>query len=118
MEFGLLMTDIPVYISCKFKMYIFKNAQVISENVRIAFLYVLSIYLFLNLTEKSMYTRRIYSTISIDQASKHLDDSFHGVQHMMISVVIFFRIFEIFIFCSVVAICDLVHAVEAMYGLP
>ena len=28
------------------------------------------------------------------------------------------RIFEIIIFCFVVAICDLVHAVEAMYGLP
>ena len=43
MVFGLLMTDIPVYISCKFVMYIFKIALVISENVRIAFLYVLSI---------------------------------------------------------------------------
>ena len=43
MEFGLLMTDIPVYISCKFELYIFKIALVISENVRIAFLYVLSI---------------------------------------------------------------------------
>ena len=30
----------------------------------------------------------------------------------------FFRIFEIIIFCFVVAICDLVHTVEAMYGLP
>ena len=30
----------------------------------------------------------------------------------------FFRIFEIIIFCFVVAVCDLVHAVEAMYGLP
>ena len=45
LEFGLLMTDIPVYVSCKFKMYIFKIALVISENVRMAFLYVLSIYL-------------------------------------------------------------------------
>ena len=43
MEFGLLMKDILVYVSCKFEMYIFKIAQVISENVRIAFLYVLSI---------------------------------------------------------------------------
>ena len=42
----------------------------------------------------------------------------HGVQSRMISVVNFFRIFEINIFCFVVAICDLVHAVEAMYGLP
>ena len=44
MEFGLLMTDIPVYVSRKFEMYIFKIALVISKNVRIAFLYVLSIY--------------------------------------------------------------------------
>ena len=45
MEFGLLMTDIPVYmyVSCKFEMYIIKFVLVISENVRIAFLYVLSI---------------------------------------------------------------------------
>ena len=39
------MRDIPVYVSCKFEMYIFKIALVISENVRIAFLYVLSIFL-------------------------------------------------------------------------
>ena len=36
MAFGLL--------SCKFEMYIFKIALVISENVCIAFFYVLSIY--------------------------------------------------------------------------
>ena len=43
MEFGQLMKDILVNVSCKFEMYIFKIAQVINENVRIAFLYVLSI---------------------------------------------------------------------------
>ena len=43
MEFGQLVKDILVYVSCKFEMYIFKIAQVISENVRVAFLYVLSI---------------------------------------------------------------------------
>ena len=43
MEFGLRMTDILVYASCKFEMYICKIALVISETVRIAFLYVLSI---------------------------------------------------------------------------
>ena len=42
----------------------------------------------------------------------------HGVQHRMISVDNFFCIFEIIIFCFVVAICDLVHAVEVMYSLP
>ena len=52
MEFGLIMTDIPAYVSSKFEMYIFKIAQVISENVRIAFLYELSIviiYVFISL---------------------------------------------------------------------
>ena len=44
MEFGQLMTDILINVSCKFEMYIFNITQVINENVRIAFLYVLSIY--------------------------------------------------------------------------
>ena len=44
MAFGLLMADTPVYVSCKFEMYIFKIPLVISETVCIAFLYVLSIY--------------------------------------------------------------------------
>ena len=43
MIFGLLLTDIPVYVSCKFEMYICKIALFISEIVCIAFLYVLSI---------------------------------------------------------------------------
>ena len=42
----------------------------------------------------------------------------YGVQRRIISEVNFFRSFEIIIFCFVAAICDLVHAVEAMYGLP
>ena len=46
MKFGQLMIDTLVYVSCKFEMYIFKIAHVISENIRIAFLYVLSIYLY------------------------------------------------------------------------
>ena len=41
----------------------------------------------------------------------------HGVQRRMISVDNFFRIFEIFIFCCVVAICDLVHDVETIFNL-
>ena len=45
MEFSQLMIDMLVYVSCKFELYIFKNFQVISENVRIAFLYVLSIHI-------------------------------------------------------------------------
>ena len=44
MEFSQLMADILVYTSCKFERYIFEIAQVIGENVPIAFLYVLSIY--------------------------------------------------------------------------
>ena len=39
MEFGQLMIDILVNVSCKFEMYIFKIAHVINENVRIAFLF-------------------------------------------------------------------------------
>ena len=30
----------------------------------------------------------------------------------------FIRIFEIIIFCFVIAICDLVHNVEAIFGIP
>ena len=48
------MTDILVSVSCKFEMYIFKFALVISENVRIAFLYVLSIYIILLYCELSL----------------------------------------------------------------
>ena len=43
MEFGLPVTDIPDYVPSKFEINIFKAALVISENVRIAFLYVLSL---------------------------------------------------------------------------
>ena len=43
MEFSKLMIDILVNVFCKFEMYIFKIAQVINENIRVAFLYVLSI---------------------------------------------------------------------------
>ena len=45
-----------VYLSCKFEMYILKIAQYISENVRIAFLYVLSIY---------SYARFVYTQFSL-----------------------------------------------------
>ena len=44
MEFSQLMADILVYVFCKFEMYIYEIAQVIGENVPIAFLYVLSIF--------------------------------------------------------------------------
>ena len=50
--FGLLMADIPVYVSCKLEMYIFKIALVISENVCIAFLFVLSIHHLRNFNAK------------------------------------------------------------------
>ena len=55
MEFDQLMTDILVFVSCKFEMYIFKLAQVICENIRIAFLYVLSIDLYHGKVENSMW---------------------------------------------------------------
>ena len=45
MEFSQLMNDILVNVSCKFEMYLLKIAQVINENGRIAFLYVLSTYI-------------------------------------------------------------------------
>ena len=41
----------------------------------------------------------------------------HGVQRRMISVDNFFLIFEIIIFCFVVAICDLVHDVVTIFHL-
>ena len=44
MKYGQLIADIPIYVSCKFEQYIFEIAQVIGENVPIAFLYVLSIF--------------------------------------------------------------------------
>ena len=49
--------------------------------------------------------------------AEHLPSYLHGVQHRMISVDNFFRIFEIIIFCFVVAICDLVHDVETIFHL-
>ena len=55
MEFGQLMIDILVYVSCKFEMYIFKIAQVISENVCIAFLYALSIVALSTLKNMDLY---------------------------------------------------------------
>ena len=42
----------------------------------------------------------------------------HEVQRRTISVDILFRIFEIILFCFVVAICYLVYAVESTYDLP
>ena len=55
MEFGKLMIDILVCVSCKFEMYNFKIAQVISENVRIAFLYVLSIFYWKTVDINTLY---------------------------------------------------------------
>ena len=46
-EFGQLMIDILVYVSCKFEMYIFKIAQVIRENLCIAFFFMYSVYIYL-----------------------------------------------------------------------
>ena len=72
MEFDQLMIDILVYVSCKFEMYSFKIAQVISENVHIVFLYVLSIY--------------VTAHIRMLRQNGHG----HGVQRKMISVDNFF----------------------------
>ena len=43
MEFGLRVGDMSFSFSCKFKIVIFKIVQVMTENIYIAFLYVLSI---------------------------------------------------------------------------
>ena len=68
MEFGQLMIDILVYVSCKFQMYIFKTAQVINENVRIAFLYVLSIYRCL---KKSFCNKLMHSKLKSKDPSRN-----------------------------------------------
>ena len=41
----------------------------------------------------------------------------HGMQHRIILVDIFFHIFEIIIFCCVLAICDLVHDMKTIFHL-
>ena len=43
MEFNLLVADMLFCVTCKFEIAIFKSVQVTAENVRFAFLYVLSI---------------------------------------------------------------------------
>ena len=59
-----------------------------------------------------------FQSVRYQNKSIKITKPMHRVQRRMISVDNFFRIFEIIIFCFVVAICDLVHAVEAMYSLP
>ena len=50
--------------------------------------------------------------------SQIADSRKHGVQRRMISVDTFFISLRLLFFCFVVAVCDLVLAVEAMYSLP
>ena len=45
MDFSLLVGDTSVFDSRKFEMEIVKIVQVIAENIRFAFLYVLSIFI-------------------------------------------------------------------------
>ena len=62
---------------------------------------------------------RSFVEISLRILEKTIFEGFlpyHGVQCRMISVDIFFGVLRLF--CFVVAICDLVHAVEAMSSLP
>ena len=67
MEFSLLMRDILDYASCKFEMYIFKIALLIIENLCIAFLYVLSIFMFVDfLYSRSEVFDRVLKVISSD----------------------------------------------------
>ena len=44
MEFNLLIGDMLVFVTCKFEMAIFKIVQGMTETIRFAFHYVLSIY--------------------------------------------------------------------------
>ena len=44
MEFNLLVGDMLFLLTCKFEMAIFKIVQVMIENIRFAFLYVLSTF--------------------------------------------------------------------------
>ena len=53
---------------------------------------------------------------SVEQLDLRVIQVIHGVLRRMISVVILY-IFEIFIFCFVVGICDLVHDVETIFYL-
>ena len=43
MEFNLLVKDMLFFVSCKFEMAIIKIVQVVTEIIRFAFLYALSI---------------------------------------------------------------------------
>ena len=80
MEFGLLMTDILVYVSCKFEIHILKIALVISENVRIAFLYVLSILRRLIAYHASVYQSELWCGLysQYKQKRKLFNDIFCG----------------------------------------
>ena len=56
--------------------------------------------------------------VSVVNSFRFCDIEFvHAVQRRMISVDNFFCIFEIIIFCCVVAICDLVHDVKTIFHL-
>ena len=64
MDFGKLMVDILVYVSCKFEMNIFEIAQVIGENIPIAFLYVLYVLSILSIRyDKASHTFFIPSMV-------------------------------------------------------
>ena len=60
------------------------------------------------------------SGLSLNQVSLDLVNYYHRttqwIQRRMVLVVNFFFVFEIYIFfCFAVAICDIVHDVEAMF---
>ena len=44
MEYGLRIEDVSFYVSYKLEIGIYKIVKVITENIRLAFLYVLSIF--------------------------------------------------------------------------
>ena len=81
MEFDQLMIDILVNVSCKFEMYIFYFAQVFNENVRIAFLYGLSIQYIL-----CKFICAKLRHIAIDTYSVHVNEYTLNSNHSSISL--------------------------------
>ena len=73
----------------------------------------------MDIVQKTTESQLRYNVLS-ENATTCTDLPFclkHGVQRKMISVDNFFHIFEIIIFCFVVAICDLVHDVKTIFHL-
>ena len=62
MEFNLLVRDIPIKVTCKFEMLIFKSAQVIKYYAMFAFLFVQTVFTFVTYYYFSKLIRKISPT--------------------------------------------------------